>query len=91
MQDKIKYTKDNGILIECKLLGDGSEENPYRPEVFDNYDGYYHLNKKDIDYTNKTVKIWVSKKKSKPATITAIKADNKLTKIKETTNGGVIG
>lgn len=86
--EQIKETKDNGCFIECKLLGDGTEEDHFRPEIFDTYPTTYkHLDAKDIDYVAKTVKLWVNKKKSPPAEINKIKADVKITKIKETTNG----
>jgi len=83
---KIKETKNNGYYVECDLIGDGSEDNPYRPEIF-NYGGYYHLDTKDIDYTNKKVKLWVSKKETKPEVISAIKKHNKIKILKETKEG----
>jgi len=88
--EKIKDTKQNGLYIECKLLGDGSDENPFHPEVFETYKGYYHLDSRDIDYTNKKVKIWVAKKSTPTAELNKIKNDSKITKIKETNNGSVV-
>jgi len=91
VSEKVKDTKDNGLYVECKLLGDGSEENPYMPEIFNTYKGYYHLDTRDIDYTNKTVKVWVNKKKTTPAELTKLRNDNTITKIKETTAGAIVG
>lgn len=85
--ERIKETKNDGYYIECKLEGDGTDANPYQPEVFSKFKAYYHLDTRDIDYTNKTAKVWVSKKKSPPSEITKIKADATITKIKETTGG----
>lgn len=87
--EKIKDTKDNGIYIECDLLGDGTEDAPYKPEVF-NYKGYYHLDKKDIDYTNKKAKVWVNKKKTKANELQNIKKDSKNKIIKETEKGTTV-
>ena len=89
IQANIKNTKDDGIYYECELLGDGTEGNEYRPKIF-TYKGYYHLDAKDIDYTNKKVKVWVNKKKTKTTEITKIRNDGTLTKIKETTGGATV-
>jgi len=89
VKEQIKETKDNGVYIECDLIGDGSSENPFQPEVFLTYKGYYHLDTKDIDYTNKKAKVWVNKIKTKNTEINKMKADSKLTVVKET-NAGVI-
>jgi len=90
LSTQVKDTKDNGVLIECKLLGDGSDENPYRPEVFDKYDGYYHFDTKYMDKIGHTCKIWVNKKKTSTTNINKIKNDVDITVIKETNNGSVI-
>jgi len=87
---RIQETKNNGLLVECKLLGDGTEGNEFRPEIFDTYNGYYHLDTRQIDYVNKKVKVWVSKIITKPAELTKIRNDATVTIIKETSNGAII-
>ena len=87
VSENIKDTKQNGILVECVLLGTGADDDPYRPEVFDKYDGYYHFDTRYMDVIGKTCKIWVNKKKTAQSEIAKIKTDPKITKIKETTAG----
>jgi len=85
LNEKIKDTKDNGILIECNIIGAGTQENPYRPEIFDKYNGYYHYDT-TLNAGNKC-RIWVNKKKTKDTELSKIRNDATLTKIKETTGG----
>jgi len=80
---KIQDTKNNSVYVECKLLGDGSEKNPYIPEIFKE-GGYYHLDCSDIDYLNKKVKVYVNKKLTKPQILTKIRNDIKYVTINET-------
>jgi len=71
----IAETKANGVQIECALNGTGTETDPYRPAVFDTHpQAFFHLDGRDIDYINKTSKVWVSKTRTDTATIDSIKA-----------------
>jgi hypothetical protein len=85
---RIKETKDNSVYLECDLIGDGTEENPYMPEVFKtNPNAYFHLDMKDIDYTTRKVKIYVSKINTNVSDIQNIKENTKFITIKETNLG----
>lgn len=84
LKDKIKETKENGVYFECELLGDGTDDNLFRPYVFEHYKAYYHFDTSEIDYTNKTCKIWVNKKRTAKQIINDMKKDSKLKKEKET-------
>jgi len=85
--EKIKDTKDNGIYYECSLIGDGTDENPYRPEIF-KYKGYYHFDTSTINAGK--CRIWINKNRTKSSELTKIKNDNKFTKIKETSAGAIV-
>jgi len=82
---RIKETKENGLYIECNLLGDGTPENPFRPEIFDLFpEAYTHLDTVDIDYQNKKCKVWVSKIRTAKTHLANIQKHSKLKILKET-------
>jgi len=63
--DRIKQSKENGIKIRCKIIGDGSNDNPWRPKIFDEVKGYFHVDIADFNYSKKECVVWVNKKMSK--------------------------
>jgi hypothetical protein len=83
VEEKIKDTKEHGILYRTSLLGDGTQENPYSPEIMKE-GAYFHFDTKTIDKINNTAEVWVNKKKTSKAVKDKIKADTKYEKIKET-------
>jgi len=84
----ISETKADGIEYECNIIGDGTDENPYRPEIFDDQ-GYYHFDVSTI--SGGKCKVWVNKKRTNAATLQSIKSNPKYKKKSETTGGVDIG
>lgn len=76
IQEKIKQTKENGIQVTVPLIGTGTDDDPYRPDMSNIPAGCYpHIDvmtpegKSDVDHTNKRVKVWLCKIKSEPGAI----------------------
>jgi len=58
---KIEETKKNAIVLITDLVGKGTPEDPFRPKIFDlGLKMYTHVDSKDIDYVNKTAKVYVN-------------------------------
>jgi len=61
VKQRIEETKKNCIILISDLIGNGSERNPFRPKFFDlRLNAYIHVDSKEIDYVNKTAKIYVN-------------------------------
>ena len=61
IQKKIEETKQNCIILISDLVGNGSEENPFRPKFFDlRLNAYTHIDGREIDYVNKIAKVYVN-------------------------------
>lgn len=64
VEEKIKETKSNGIFVEVPLIGDGSDNNAFRPQIFDEGNFYVHLDADEINYEHKKARVWINKKRT---------------------------
>lgn len=71
----IVETMNNGIRFEVAVVGDGSIDDPFRPEVFDTHPtGYFHLER--VDESTSTAVVWLNKNRSPGAVVTDIRNAN---------------
>jgi len=89
---RILETKSNGILVEVPLIGDGTPENPYRPQLPQGV--YIHIDANihgisTIDYKNKKARVWINKKRSSEKAIKEIKEKTSKYRIIHDTENGV--
>ncbi|MDI6860334.1 MAG: hypothetical protein QMC85_07550 [Methanocellales archaeon] len=89
VKEQIKETKDNCLYIEVDLIGDGTDNNPYRADL--PYNAYTHLDADtDIDYVNKKVKIYINKIKTPGEELAKIRKNAKIKILHEKTKGKLV-